>query len=70
MTRRRANFDIYEEKILEVLYKHPVSLSTSEVADKADIAWETAKDRLEDLWDDHYIEREDKGNSIEWWIED
>lgn len=32
--------------------------------------WETAKHRLEDLWEDHYIEREDKGNSIEWWIED
>ena len=65
-----SRFDIYEEKILEVLYNSPVKLSTSEVADKADIAWETAKDRLEDLWRNHYIEREDKGNSIEWWIEE
>ena len=57
-------------EIRDQFYNSPVTLSTSEVAEKADIAWETAKDRLEDLWDDHYIEREDKGNSIEWWIEE
>jgi DNA-binding Lrp family transcriptional regulator len=61
-------FDIYEEKVLEVLYDCPVTLSTKEVAEQAGISWETAKDRLEELFDKGYVESEDQGNSIQWWV--
>lgn len=63
-----AVFDIYEEKILEVLYNCPVTLSTKEVAEQAGISWETARDRLEELFQEGYVESEDQGNSIQWWI--
>jgi Mn-dependent DtxR family transcriptional regulator len=39
-----------------------------EVAEQAGVSWETAKDRLGELEDNDYVEGEDQGNSIQWWI--
>jgi len=61
-------FDIYEEKVLEVLYDCPVTLSTKEVAEQSGMAWETARDRLGELLKEGYVEGKDRGNSIQWKI--
>jgi len=63
-----TEFNIYEEKILQVLHRARIPISTREVARRADISWNTAKKYLEILFEDGYIESYDAGNAIEWEI--
>lgn len=58
--------DIYEREILRTLQKSRVPLNTTQISEKTDISWNTAKERLQSLHKKRRIKKKDKGNEILW----
>lgn len=64
----KADFNVYERAILSLLRTARRPLTTSQVADKLDISWETAKKYLSSLNRRRHISRKSEGNRIYWRI--
>ncbi|MCK9326918.1 MAG: helix-turn-helix domain-containing protein [Bacteroidales bacterium] len=60
--------NVYEQAILRLLKTARRSLTTSQVADKLGISWETAKKYLELLHRNRYVSMQHEGNRIYWKI--
>jgi Mn-dependent DtxR family transcriptional regulator len=56
----------YDEEILETLFKSRVWLTTSQVAKKVEISWNTAESYLNDLEQDQYVLHKKSGNRDLW----
>jgi len=57
-----------EKLLINVLYFAHKPLSTSEVAKRSQMAWQTAKKHLETLQRFGLLDSMKKGNAIYWWI--
>ncbi|OPY37592.1 MAG: hypothetical protein A4E35_01178 [Methanoregula sp. PtaU1.Bin051] len=63
-----TELNVYEQAILRLLKVARRALTTSQIADKTGIAWETAKKYLDKLHRKRFISKEDTGNRIYWKI--
>lgn len=58
----------YEKAILRELLRAKRPLTTNQVADRVDFAWQTTKKYLDRLWEEEYVGSQSAGRTIEWWI--
>lgn len=58
--------NIYEQSILRLLKTARRPLTTTQVAQKLNISWETAKKYLDSLNRKRYISKQNLGNRIYW----
>ena len=63
-----SKFTGNEKRIINLLYVARRPLTTKQVSEKLGIAWQTAKDSLASLHKKNYVNMEDKGNRIYWWL--
>lgn len=61
-------FNPYEKVIIDLLNRYRKPMSTLKVAERTGIAWETARDHLENLFKKGHIKKKTKSNKIIWWI--
>jgi predicted transcriptional regulator len=61
-----TELSIYEKEILRLLRVARRALTTTQVAEKTGISWETAKKYLDKLHGRRYIRKHDAGNRIYW----
>lgn len=63
-----SKFTSNEKRIINLLYVARRPLTTKQVSEKLNIAWQTAKDNLKNLQDKGYVVMEDRGNRNYWWL--
>ncbi len=64
----KNNFTGNEKRIINLLYVARRQLTTKQVSEKLDIAWQTAKDNLMSLYEKGYVNRKEEGNRTYWWL--
>ena len=64
----QGGFNIYQREILNFLYVAQRPVNTSRIARRTNMAWQTAKDNLEDLHKRGYVNSRERGNSTQWWL--
>lgn len=57
-----------EKRILNTLYFANKPLTTKVISEKSDMAWQTAKNYLEQMHQRGLLGRKKVGNAIYWWI--
>jgi Sugar-specific transcriptional regulator TrmB. len=62
------DFKSEERRIINVLYFANKPLSTKEISERAEMAWQTAKNHLEKMNEKGLLETGKKGNTVYWWI--
>ena len=62
------DFKSEERRIINVLYFANKPLSTKEISERAEMAWQTAKNHLEKMHEKGLLETGEKGNTVYWWI--
>jgi len=60
--------DATERRIINVLYYAHKPLTTSDIAKRSHLAWQTAKKYLERLYRKKLLRRMKKGKSVYWWL--
>ena len=63
-----ANFKPEEKQILSVLYFAQKPLTTKNISERAEMAWQTAKNHLEEMYQKGLLNKGKKGNAVYWWI--
>jgi len=64
----KNKFSGNEKRIINLLYVARRPLTTKQVSEKLEIAWQTAKDNLTSLHESGYVNVEEKGNRTYWWL--
>ena len=62
------DFKSEERRIINVLYFANKPLSTKEISERAEMAWQTAKNHLEKMNEKGLLKTGIKGNTVYWWI--
>ena len=62
------DFKSEERRKINVLYFANKPLSTKEISERTEMAWQTAKSYLEKLNEKGLLETGIKGNTVYWWI--
>jgi Sugar-specific transcriptional regulator TrmB. len=62
------DFKSEERRIINVLYFANKPLSTKEISERTEMAWQTAKNYLEKMNEKGLLETGIKGNTVYWWI--
>ena len=57
-----------EKRIINVLYNAYKPLTTSDIANRSGLSWQTAKKYLEILHGKKLLQRAKKGKSVYWWL--
>jgi Sugar-specific transcriptional regulator TrmB. len=57
-----------EKRILNVLYFANKALTTKEISERAEMAWQTAKNHLEQMYERGLLNRGKKSGAVYWWI--
>jgi predicted transcriptional regulator len=66
MPKARQQLKPQELRILKALLEHSYHLSTAQVAEIANVSWNTADKYLEKFRKKHWIERVQRGNRNYW----
>lgn len=64
----KGRFTSNEKRIINLLYVARRPLTTKQIAEKLDVAWQTAKDNLMSLHEKGYVNVEERGNRTNWWL--
>ena len=62
------DFKSEERRIINVLYFANKPLSTKEISERTEMAWQTAKNHLEKMNEKGLLKTGIKGNTVYWWI--
>lgn len=57
-----------EKRIVTVLYHAQKPLSTSDIANRAELSWATAKKYLDVLFEKKLLRKGKQGKAVYWWI--
>ena len=60
--------DATEQRIINVLYYAHKPLTTSNIAKRSHLSWQTAKKYLEKLYRKKMLHRKTIGKSVYWWL--
>ncbi|MFZ3382528.1 MAG: hypothetical protein WA144_01255 [Candidatus Methanoperedens sp.] len=63
-----SKFTSNEKRIINLLYVARRPLTTKQVSEKLNIAWQTAKDNLLALHEQSYVNRKEESNRTYWWL--
>jgi len=57
-----------EKRIMNTLYFANKALTTKEISERSEMAWQTAKNHLEQMYERGLLNRGKKGGAVYWWI--
>jgi Mn-dependent DtxR family transcriptional regulator len=63
-----SEFTPEEKRIINVLYSAHKPLTTLDISDRSEMAWQTAKKYLKKLCDLGYVTNGKYGKSVYWWL--
>jgi Mn-dependent DtxR family transcriptional regulator len=63
-----AQFTPEEKRIINVLYTAHKPLTTLDISDRSEMAWQTAKKYLKKLSELGYVKYGKFGKSVYWWL--
>jgi len=57
-----------EKRIINVLYSACKPLTTLDISERSEMAWQTAKKYLMQLYERGYVVQDEYGKSVYWWL--
>jgi predicted transcriptional regulator len=66
MPQTRPKLRPQEARILKVLLEHSYSLNTTQVADRANVSWNTSDKYLKRFYRKRWVSKKTRGNRIYW----